>query len=205
MIKQLALAAVEQGVNRLLAWDPLVNEQMRPLYGMVVAIDISDLNLLFYFSFDDGYIGVQSDLIGQADLTVRGELAAFVKMGLQYNRDELPSGLEIIGDASLAQQLQRFMAVAQIDWEEIMAQLSGDFVATRFGHIFRRGRSEMARNRENLCANATEFLHYEGKILPARQEVDSFCQQVDHLRHDVARLQARLDRFLIQQAGNAGG
>ncbi|MCP4476316.1 MAG: hypothetical protein GY821_17510 [Gammaproteobacteria bacterium] len=205
MIKQLALAAVEQGVNQLLAWDPLVNEQMQPLYGTVVAIEISDLNLLFYFNFDDGHIAVQSDLIGEADLTVRGELAAFVKMGLQYSRDTLPSGLEIIGDASLAQQLQRFMAVARIDWEEILAQLSGDFVATRFGHIFRRSRGEMARNRENLCANATEFLHYEGQILPARQEVDSFCQQVDHLRHDVARLQARIDRFLIQRGKSVRG
>ena len=80
MIKQLALALVEAMINRVVVNDPTIHEQMRPLYGRVVAIEIADLPFPWYVAFDSEQVTVQGTLIGPADLTVRGELPAFIKL-----------------------------------------------------------------------------------------------------------------------------
>ena len=41
--------------------------------------------------------------------------------------------------------------------------------------------------------NLSEYLQEESRAVPSRHEVDTFRQQVDTLRDDVARFEARLN------------
>jgi ubiquinone biosynthesis protein UbiJ len=46
-----------------------------------------------------------------------------------------------------------------------------------------------------MASNIREYLQEESRDVPSRYEVERFAQQVDSLRDDVARLEARLNRL----------
>jgi ubiquinone biosynthesis protein UbiJ len=50
--------------------------------------------------------------------------------------------------------------------------------------------------RRTFGSNIREYLQEESGDLPSRYEVQRFTRQVDSLRDDVARLEARLNRLV---------
>ncbi len=97
--------------------------------------------------------------------------------------DALFSGqVEIEGDTALAQRFGDFMAGLEIDWEEQLSRLTGDYVAhavgTRLRAAGRWGQGSLA----TLGQDLKEYLQEEGRLLPTRYELDQFLAAVDRLR-----------------------
>jgi ubiquinone biosynthesis protein UbiJ len=123
--------------------------------------------------------------------------------GEQSGSDQLFSGdVEISGDTQLAQHFSHFMNTLEIDWEEQLSKLTGDVVAHEVGNLLRGfsewGQDQLTTSRLNL----QEYLTEELRLLPSRCEVEEFLADVDTLRDDLDRLDARIG-LLRQQAGVA--
>ena len=54
-----------------------------------------------------------------------------------------------------------------------------------------------------MLQDAGEYLKYERELLPDRAQVETFMQQVDVVRDDVERLEARVQRLQLKSKGEA--
>ena len=100
--------------------------------------------------------------------------------------------VRISGDAEIAQTFRDLLRQAQPDVEEELARLVGDVAAHQIGS-FARGLAGWGRKAaDTFATSVAEYLQEEGRDVPTRIELDEFLHDVDRLRDDVERLEARL-------------
>jgi len=192
---ELPLRLIAGVVNRLLGLDPELAEQLAPLQGQVLEVQLKGLDLSVYVHFE----GTRISLSRQAPretvhVSVRGTPLALLGMVRKENRQQALASreVEIIGDLGLAQQIQGLLAELHLDWEELLSHYTGDILAHQLGNAA-RGLSVWGRQtRQTLEQDISEYLRYETGLLPSGQEVHAFLDEVDTLSADSERLQVRL-------------
>lgn len=199
-----ALASLEGLLNWAIRKDPEAFAQLDGAHGKVICIDLMGLGQQLYLIPNPSGIQLLGDFEGEADCTIRGTPWSLARMGGdQSGSDQLFTGdVEISGDTHLAQNFSHFMSALEIDWEEQLSKLTGDVIAHEVGNLV-RGLSEWGRDQLTTSRlNLQEYLTEELRLLPSRCEVEEFLSDVDVLRDDLGRLEARIG-LLRQQAGAA--
>ncbi len=102
-------------------------------------------------------------------------------------------GVEIRGDAAIAQRFRELGMLLRPDLEEALARVIGDVPAHQIGRFSRLAFSWGQRAAATTMANISEYLAHERRDLVPRNEGEQFLRGVDTLREDVDRLEARLD------------
>ena len=205
-ISALATAGLEEAFNRYLALDQDAAEQLAKLHGQVIAFDVVGLGLTLYLIPGPGGLQILSEYEGTADCRLRGTPMALARMGdRQASSDQLFSGtVEISGNTELAHQFGKIIGGMEVDWEEQLSRYTGDIVAHEVGKLFRSTGHWGRRTRETLGLDVQEYLHEELRLLPVRPEIEAFMTDVDTVRDDVERLQARIDRLKKKINENRG-
>jgi ubiquinone biosynthesis protein UbiJ len=194
--KQLLLSAFETALNAGLRLDPYTVQRLGGLAGKVVAVELHGVNLTLFLSLQADRIEVRGEHAGAADARLIGTPLAFARLGLSGDRAALHTGeVQISGDTDLGQQLRDILAAMDIDWEEHLSKFTGDVVAHQAGNVARASQRWAQQSSAALLQDAGEYLKYERELLPDRAQVETFMQQVDVLRDDVERLEARVQRL----------
>jgi len=184
---------VETALDSALSGSSAAQRDLKQLDSKVIALELRELPLRLYFLPHDGKLKVRGDYHGKPDMTVRAASFALLEAG--FKRSEAPPrGIELNGDAETAQTFSRLLKQADLDWEELLSRYVGDVAAHQVGLL---ARAVMRWSRDaagRLGRDLAEYLVYESAILPPRHEVENFLDQVDHLKSDVDRLAARLQR-----------
>lgn len=196
----LLAASIETALRQYLRQDPAALQQSAALEGKIIAMHVSGLDIhLFYLPGADG-IQVLGSYEGTADTTLTGGPLGYVRLFAESREDAMFEGaVEIRGDTETGQKFQDILAAVNIDWEEQLSRATGDTVAHQTGRLISRARALFADSRATLAENITEYLQEEARLLPTHIEVQHFLDDVDLLRSDTDRLDARLQR-LIQAA-----
>jgi ubiquinone biosynthesis protein UbiJ len=194
--KQLLLGAFESALNAALHLDPYTVRRLGSLAGKVVAVELHGVNLTLFLALQTDRIEVRGEHAGAADARLSGTPLAFARLGLSGDRAALHSGdVQISGDTDLGQKLRDILAAMDIDWEEHLSRFTGDVVAHQAGNAARASQRWAQQSSAALLQDAGEYLKYERELLPDRAQVETFIQQVDVLRDDVERLEARVQRL----------
>jgi ubiquinone biosynthesis protein UbiJ len=109
--------------------------------------------------------------------------------------DYKPGELDIHGDALFAQKFARALSELDIDWEELLAQRVGDIPARFIGRNVNEGLQWAKYAQGKLKQVVSDFLTGSGNLAARKSEVTGFVEQVDDLRSDVARLEARISKL----------
>jgi len=213
-IPDAVLAAAEAAINALLRLDPEGAARLGPVAGRVLRVEFTGLGsridvvpgertlALFgdYGFSDDG------DSAAGPDCIVRATPAALLRMTLAKHREDaiFAGSVQIEGDNRLAQTLGEVIHGLDIDWEEQLARVVGDTLAHRIGVQARAGGRWAQRTSDVLTENLHEYLIEEWRLLPGPTELQAFCTDVDLVRDDIERLEARVLR-LERQRPAAGG
>ncbi|MGH8280865.1 MAG: ubiquinone biosynthesis accessory factor UbiJ [Gammaproteobacteria bacterium] len=193
-LTSLLAAAVERALNSALSGSSAAQRDLRQLDGKVIALELREIPLKLYFLPQDGKLTVHGDHKGKVDMTVRAPSAALLEAALKRG-DAPPRGIELNGDAETAQTFSRLLKQADLDWEELLSHYVGDIAAHQIGNLA-RGFLRWGRDTaERLGQDLAEYLQYETRDLPPRLEVEGFLNAVDHLKSDVDRLDARMQRL----------
>jgi ubiquinone biosynthesis protein UbiJ len=205
-IPDAALAALEGLINRYLALDPEGARRLGALQGRVFLIEVSGFGTPIYLIPGPDGIQLFGEYAGEPDCTLRGSPAAFARLGLSRRReDELFGGeVQVEGQTDLAQELGELLGGIEVDWEEQLSRLVGDPVAHQVGSGLRSAGRWGRHSAETLTQNLGEYLQEEARLLPSRNEVAAFLDDVDRLRDDVERLAARIAR-IAKHRGDSGG
>jgi len=183
-------------LNRNIQNTTPARELCEQLDDKIVAVRVRDTALTMYFEINDTVVSLTTNPAAEPDVVVTGSLLTLARMAGSSGESAVRDGsLELTGDPEMAHAFQQLLAFAKPDIEEELSALIGDAGAHRAGEIMRGVGSWAKGARRTLGANIREYLQEESGDLPSRHEVERFAQQVSSLRDDVARLEARLNKF----------
>ena len=197
LLPSVLLEAFETGFNRLLSLDPDVGFHLKPLLGKVIAIKIKPFDWTLYcFPHHDG-IQLLEHFDGEPDTVIIGAAPALLSMAVSDSPLSFLARQDVIieGDVDVGREFQAFFDRLDFDPEEHVSRYTGDVVAHQIGRAVRSGRSWTQSVFKNLELDIKEFLQYETRDLPAPTETNHFFEDVDRLRSDEDRLEARVQRL----------
>lgn len=190
------LAPLESVLNRNIAGSAAARRLCKQLEGKVLALHVSGLPLSVFFRSDGERMGIDTADAPGADApaaTLSGSPLALLRLAGPAPESAIRGGsIQIQGDAEVAQAFSELLKQAQPDLEEELSRVIGDVAAHQVGNTARAMLGFGKRAVDTLTQNVAEYLQEEGRDLPTRTEADEFVADVDKLRDDVARLEARL-------------
>lgn len=110
-------------------------------------------------------------------------------------------GVQIRGDAEIANLYRQLIAAAKPDFEEELSRLIGDMPARRLSQVARSVRSWARRTRRTAGENISEYLQEEARDLVSKPEHEEFLQGVDAMREATDRIEARLKHIELRIKG----
>lgn len=194
-------AVAEEVTNRFLRLDPDTLRRLGDIENKVICVRLktasSDHQPEYYFFPSEGGLQFRTQYDGSADVTISGNLPAFMRMVLgQRAKGAFANGeMQISGDLELGQRFQDILKKLDIDWEEITSHYVGDTVAHQIGNLVRGVRDWRRQAHDTLRQDAAEYLQEEARLLPRKEHVDEFMSAVDTLRADVDRMEKRIQRL----------
>lgn len=194
MIKLLFTQLLEIAINKLNSLNPEINKILRTHQGKVLLLELTQLSQTCYFFVQNEHLYVYSTFDGHPDTVIRGSLLAFLKQAVLSHSIE--KDLIIEGDVEFAQDIRCLLQNLGIDWEEWISYITGDIVAHHLGVTIKKLKKTSSTWLQRFSQDTLEYLQEEKKLLPVREEIEDFYEEISILRNDVARLEALLARFL---------
>ncbi|CAM3068586.1 MULTISPECIES: SCP2 domain-containing protein [Vibrio] len=193
----LVTAVIETSLNTLIKDDPNLGRRLARLKGQVIQVHLKELNKTLTFVFSQ-QIDVLANYEGKPDCYLSLHLSVLPELREQANITKLikQDKLVLEGDIQLAQKFSQLMTDCKPDIEEWLSRVTGDVVA----HTVVQGAknvgslltSQFNKHQNHLAQVLTE----EWRIAPAPLEIAYFCDQVDDVKSQAARLEAKLAALL---------
>jgi ubiquinone biosynthesis protein UbiJ len=190
------LERLQDVLNRNVAGSRRAQELTRRLDGRAIELEVTNTPLKIFMEARDGRIVLAERRDTPADARLAGTPLALLALAGPEAGGRLRSGqVRIEGDAEIAQAFRELLEQTQPDLEEELSQIVGDVAARRVANLARDVLAFGRRATDSLATSAAEYLQEEGRDVPARIEVEEFLRDVDQLRDDVERLEARITRL----------
>lgn len=200
-----AFLLLEEAINHYLALDDEAISRLESLHGKVIAFEITGFGQRIHFIPAPGKIQLLARIEGEPDCVIKGSAIALAKLSTSDDKSEQLFGgdVEISGDTALAHRFGQILAKIDIDWEEHLSRVVGDIPAHQMGRAA-KGFSDWAKSsRKELEWQISEYLQEELRATPRPEETSDFIADIDTLRDDVDRLEARVERLSKNLNGDA--
>lgn len=203
-MKQLIRDTLQAALNRYLALDPESAARLARLEGKVVAIELLGAGITMQLLFLNASIRLQWEEELPADTYIKGTPLTLLRMSLTEGdrKHFFADDVSITGNLDLGQAVIDLFDHLEIDWEEYLSRVVGDIPAHQVGQWARRLNKLKQRTRSIFLQNTNEYVHEEAELFPAREEISDFFHDVDSLRMDVDRMDARIAMLKKQYEAN---
>jgi ubiquinone biosynthesis protein UbiJ len=189
---------IEIAINKVLPLDPDYQQKMKRLAGRVVAIFFTDLELQIYFIADTEQFTVLSSYEGIPDVKLSGKSWDFFHMGINNHnsrKTNFDSNIHFEGDVATGQNFAELFAELNIDWEEALADVTGDIFAHQATNFARQAGSWLKNILSNSQDNLSEYMQEEIRITPTKVEIENFFDDINILKDDADKLSEQFKRF----------
>ncbi|EPZ8240102.1 ubiquinone biosynthesis accessory factor UbiJ [Vibrio fluvialis] len=197
----LITAVIESSLNTLIKDDPELGRRLARLKGQVIQVHLKEINKTLTFIFSQ-QIDVLANYEGEPDCYLSLNLSVLPELREQANITKLikQDKLVLEGDIQLAQKFSQLMTDCKPDIEEWLSRVTGDVVA----HTVVQGAknvgallsAQLSKHQNHLAQVLTE----EWRVAPGPLELAYFCDQVDDVKSQAARLESRLNQLLEKGA-----
>ncbi|NQY51281.1 MAG: SCP2 sterol-binding domain-containing protein [Piscirickettsiaceae bacterium] len=192
---------VELALNVILSQDPEIKGKLRQLDKLSIALQIKNINHTIIVKIENHKLLLNSSSDTKADLTVTANAIELAK--LAYYPDNLFSkDIEIYGDVQFAKKLRDILYELDLDLEALIANLTGDILAYPIVHGFCQINNWMKSIHTSLEKNMAEYLREEAELLPDKLLTNNYLTNIDKIRADLERLEARVNR--LKRRNNEG-
>ncbi|QZA76981.1 sterol-binding protein [Deefgea tanakiae] len=176
-------------LNHLLAQAPALQAELADLRGRTVRLELPIVAAVVVVTED----GLLAESHAPAEATLSMPARFFVTRFT--DRQAASRQVRISGDAELAGKAGNILAGLQWDAAEDLSLLVGDILAHRISRVAASLLEAPKEMGQRMAVSVVEYVRDERKILPQKHHVTEFCDQVDTLRDDIARLEKRLQRL----------
>ncbi|QKL04206.1 SCP2 domain-containing protein [Pseudomonas sp. NY5710] len=191
------LASVEQGLNRVLRMDSTALPRLGALAGKVIEIDCRQPALQVFILPDEEGLMLAAHWQGEVDCSLRAPAGSLVQLAVAKDKTGVLHSpqVELHGDSAALLDLFGVLQDLELDWEhELQRWLGPVATALLAGHIRLRARwtrQGLARFSQHL----SEYLAEESRTLVGKREAEAAFSELDALKLDTERLEARLKRL----------
>ncbi|WP_305407319.1 ubiquinone biosynthesis accessory factor UbiJ [Photobacterium leiognathi] len=189
--------AVETALNQLIKDDADSQRRLTRLRGKVISVKLNEFNKTMYFVFSH-QIDVLAGFEGEVGCQLALNLSVLPELRQQANLTQLIKAdkLALDGDLQLAQHFSSLLSGLKPDFEDKLSEYTGDVVAHTLVSSVKSGSRFIRQGIKNRQRDLAEVITEEWRLLPQPLEMMHFCDQVDDLKSDVARFEARLNQLL---------
>ncbi|EGQ9832263.1 SCP2 domain-containing protein [Vibrio vulnificus] len=193
----LITAVIETSLNVLVKDNPDLEKRLLRLKGQVIQVHLQELNKRLTFIFSQ-QIDVLANYEGQPDCYLSLKLAVLPELREQANITKLIKQDKLIleGDIQLAQKFAQLITDAKPDIEEWVSRVTGDVVAHSLAQGVKNVGGFVGRQAKKQQHHLAQVITEEWRLAPGPLEVAYFCDQVDEVKSELARLEARLQKLL---------
>lgn len=194
-VRDITFGSIETAVNSLLNLDGRASNKLKRYHAKVIQVELRGTGVSFFFIPDqNGLLQVLSRYEGDPDCIMSGSPLDLMRASdKSQGAAQLFAGhVSITGDTELGHRFSEILGSLDIDWEEILSHYTGDIAAHEIGRFIRKFIRQSAISHKSFNDNLSEFLTEEAQLLPHRYQVEDFLDEIDQLRDDCARLEARL-------------
>ncbi len=161
---------------------------------------------LFILPSDEGLL-LASQWANAPDCTLRAPASSLVQLALSQDKTAVLHSpqVELDGDSTVLLDLVGVLQDLELDWEYEVSRWLGP-VATQLlsGHL--RSRAQWTRQSlASLTRTASEYLAEESRTLVGVREAEARFSELDSLKVDIERLEARIERLVrsLESSDNA--
>ncbi|MBS0359423.1 MAG: SCP2 sterol-binding domain-containing protein [Proteobacteria bacterium] len=194
----LLLTPLEKALNYYLHLDPEAIHKFAPLNGKVISIELTDLPIKIYLKVEQDEIHLFHIAPEIIHTTLKSTSWNFIKYAAMSTHDPtqvFKGQMEISGDIEVGQMFQRLFSELHIDWEEYLSRFVGDIAAHQIGNFCKDALSWGQSVLQSTTKNVTEYLQEEQRFTPTQEEINDFYDDMDDLRSNMDRCNARVQRI----------
>lgn len=185
---------LERLLNRGIAASADARRRCRALDGSSFRMELDGLGLGFTLRASEGSVALSGE--AGADACLAGRPLALARLAATGDEELLRSkAVRITGDPIVARDFHALIRVAAPDFEEELSRVVGDVAARQLANLARGAAGWGLDAADRLSRDLAEYLQEESRELPAREEVESFLDDVDGLAEAVDRAEARVARL----------
>ncbi|MGV8916885.1 MAG: ubiquinone biosynthesis accessory factor UbiJ [Pseudomonas sp.] len=199
MILSGLLASVEHGINRVLRMDSTVLPRLDHLSGKIIAIDcLSPTMQVFILPSDDGLL-LAAHWETEADCTLRAPAAQLMRLALSKDKTAVLHGpdVELEGDSSVLLELFGILQDLELDWEYELSRWLGPVASSLLGSQLRSSARWTNDSMDNLTQSLADYLSEESRTLVGHREAQARFDELDQIKLDLERLEARFERLAL--------
>lgn len=196
----LLLAAAERTLNGLLARDPAAPSRLARLAGQQLLLRLEQPELALAIHFHGGGLDLlrpddTDEAAYDAVVEVDAETLGALLGGASMERLMFQGRLAVRGRIPLLEATRDLLLDLDLDWEGELARWLGDIPAHSLAEGLRRLGRFGLRTREEFCADLSEYLVEEARLLPGRPQLEVLRDHLTELEVASDRLEARLARL----------
>lgn len=197
-MNHLFLSTLTKAVNTYLNLDPESRTRLGKLEGKIITVELLPFHATFHCHFSAHGVRIDDTSEESPHTTLRGTPLQMVSVLLtKENRHRFfADDLTITGNMDVGQQVVDLFDGLQIDWEEQLSRITGDGPAHHAGRLVRRASAWLKQVESSFTQNVSDYVHEEQQWLPTREALQDFFLDVDTLRMDVDRVEAKLRQLL---------
>ena len=191
------LASVENGINRVLRMDSTALARLQPLTGKVIAVECASPALhLFILPSDEGLL-LAAQWAADADCTLRAPAASLLRLAVSKNKSAVLHSpeVELDGDSHALMALADVLQDLELDWEYELSRWLGPVATALIGGHVRSRANWYQQGFASLNQNLAEYLSEEARTLVGEREAQARFSELDQLKLDLDRLEARFERL----------
>lgn len=185
--------AIENLLNRNLPRSPRALELCEQLKGRIVRIDAQPLGWTLLIEALGTSVRLSKSADGrEPDARISGSLMSLAQLAGPEPEEVIRRGdVSIRGDAEVAQKFRELAMLLKPDVEEELSRLIGDTPAHQALRFAKMAAGFGRRFAQTGVRNAAEYLAHERRDLVPRAEAEDHYRNVERLRADLDRLDAR--------------
>ena len=187
------LRPIESILNRNIAASARARGLLAQVAGRSLELRLASTLLRFRVTAGEERVSIAPGSDAPADATIEGTPFSLLRLAFDEDVQAVRAGgVQVAGDAEIAQVFERLLIAARPDVEEELSRQTGDVAAHEIARAARGAFAFARKARDTFGQNVAEYLTEESHDVPKRGEVEEFLNSVDRLREASDRLEARL-------------
>jgi len=180
-----------EALNHLLSQSGWAQQRLAKYAGKTARFSIAPFSFTYTVLADGTVCLSENETLVDATCNIPPSLLP--RLALQ---DEAAfSQIETSGDTSLLAEILFLSKYLHWDAAEDLSHITGDIVAERLIQLVATGQNQIHQSALGLTQAFAEYWTEERPLVAKSTHINSFVQQVDALRDDVARLEHRINRL----------
>lgn len=198
MLRAALLAGAEQGINRVLRLDPTAMPRLARLSGRVIEIDCTAPAWRFFVLADAEGLRLASEWGSEPDCRLRAPASSLMRLATSRNKTAVLHGpdVEIEGDSAALMGLAEVLQDLELDWEYEVSHWLGPVGAHLLGSTTRGNAAWIRQSAGSLRRDLADYLTEESRALVGASEAEARFAELDRLKLDLDRLDARVERLI---------